>query len=73
MKRQIKDGWHKICGWDVYIEDEKILRGIREDRNGSPVTAFPYRRTKDGSWTSQSGIGYWAFISGMRRQTVRMF
>lgn len=72
MKKQIKNGWHKLFGYDVYIEDEKIIHGVREDRNGSYVTSFPYRKYGNG-WSSDVGISYWSFVSGARRGTVGMF
>lgn len=27
---QYTDGWHKICGYDVYIENGEIVRGVSE-------------------------------------------
>ena len=39
-----KDGWHTICGYSVYVENDRIVRGIKLDRNKSPVPAYPYRR-----------------------------
>lgn len=35
----MKDGWHVIADYQVYIEDGKVIRGIA---NGEPV--YPYRR-----------------------------
>ena len=72
MKKQIKDGWHNLCGYYVYIEDEKIMHGIIKDRNGSYDISFPYRKYGNG-WSSEVGISCWSFISGVRRGTVGMF
>lgn len=53
--RIYSDGWHTVAGCTVYVENNCILRGIRHDNNGSPVTVYPYRRIKDG-WTSAPGV-----------------
>lgn len=52
-----KDGWHTICGYSVYVENDRIVRGIKLDRNKSPVPAYPYRRDKkNGGWNKCSGV-----------------
>lgn len=38
-----KDGWHKIKGCEVFVENGKVVRGIRLDSNGERVTAYPYK------------------------------
>lgn len=49
---KIKDGWHTVSGYDVYVEDGYILRGTKPDRNGHEVDAYPYYADKDnGGWT----------------------
>lgn len=41
---KIKDGWHHICGADVYVEGGRILRGLKNGGGwdiGTPsVSAF---------------------------------
>ena len=32
---QIKDGWHKVYGEDVYVENGKVVRGVTKDVNES--------------------------------------
>ncbi len=59
MTRTLKDGWHEICGYDVYVEDGKILRDTKNDINGGLVPAYPYTVA--------------AFREGVRRRTVAMF
>lgn len=73
MKTRIKDGWHTLYGWEVYVEEGRIMRGVKSDRNGSSVCAYPYRKSTNNSWTIEDGISYWAFVSGVRRGTVCMF
>lgn len=43
----MKNGWHKIKGYEVYVEDNYIIRGIKYDCNGYPVPSYPYKRNKN--------------------------
>lgn len=53
MPRQYKDGWHIICGYDVYVEDGMVVRAIKTDVNGWMVPASVYARDrKNGGWTN---------------------
>lgn len=65
----LKDGWHTINGCRVYVEKNKVLRGVSDDNYR---TVYPYRWTKYGVWTNASGIGVCAFRNGMKRDTVIM-
>lgn len=65
---QNKDGWKVISGYEVYIEDGKVLRGI-SSRN---TTVYPYRRCRHGGWDNVSGLSMAAFRSGVRRGTIEM-
>ncbi|MDD6667771.1 MAG: hypothetical protein PUE58_07460 [Lachnospiraceae bacterium] len=49
----VKDGWHIVKGFDVFVKDGKITRGIKKDYNGDYVPAFPYRSTKEG-WSQET-------------------
>lgn len=43
----VKDGWHTIGeNTDVYVEDGRVVRGLRYDSNSSPVTAYPYKSAR---------------------------
>ena len=65
-------GWKIAGGDDVYIEDGKVLRGIKLDHNGYQVTAYPYRQSKSGGWDLISGISLAAFRAGIRRGTMKL-
>ena len=41
----MKDGWHIVKGWNVWVENNKILHGT--DRNHK-ITVYPYHSTKYG-------------------------
>ena len=38
-------GWRKACGYDVWVEDGRVLRGIDNGR-----TVYPYKTSKSGGW-----------------------
>lgn len=69
--KKIKDGWHMICGYRVYVEDGRILRGIIGEGN-SQRPSYPYRVSKYGGWDICSGITIDAFRAGERRGTIMM-
>lgn len=66
----MRDGWHKICGYDVYVENDKVLRGTK--RNGQ-LPAYVYRRVNEREWSNDCGITVNAFKSGVRRGMIKMF
>lgn len=69
----IKDGWHTLAGHKVWVENGRVLRGISTDHNGSQVTVYPYRASRqDNGWDNDSGISVGAFRSGIQRGTVIM-
>lgn len=66
----IKDGWHTIGeNTDVYVEDGRVVRGVCLDSNSSPVTAYPYKKCKDGGWENYSGVKYETFRNGLKKGT----
>lgn len=71
MRRQIRDGWHIVCGYEVYVEDGCILRGISGNGSNQKPT-YPYRACRHGGWDNAYGITVSAFRSAFRRGTVRM-
>ena len=71
MKKEI-NGWKIAGGYDVYVEDGKVLRGIKLDHNGHEVAAYPYRQSRSGGWDLISGISLTAFRAGIRRGTMEL-
>lgn len=70
---KVKDGWHKVCGREIYTEDGVITRAMKRDRNAGLVPAFTYRRNaKWGGWDSEE-MTIEAFRAGLRRNTVDVF
>lgn len=68
----MKNGWHKVYGYDVYVEDGKILRGVDTDANGSQIPVYPFRACRDGGYTATGAITVNAFRSGFSRGTIIM-
>lgn len=71
MARKIKDGWHTICGHDVYVEDGFIIRGIKQSGQDK-LTAWVYRSAGHG-WSREDRITPDAFRAGWKRGTIRLF
>lgn len=68
---KMKDGWHTISGYEVYVEDGFIRRGIKYDQNGGALPAFVYRWSKKlNCWSSEDKISPEAFRSGVKRGTI---
>lgn len=71
MTRKVSNGWHSLCGYDVYVEDGYVLRGVQGD-GVNMKTTYPYRLCRKGGWDNACGISVSAFRSACRRGTVRM-
>lgn len=72
MTNAIKDGWHTIQGYRVYVENGFILRGMKLDYNGSLVPAWPYRACRTGGWDNCTGLSVSAFSAGARRGSITL-
>lgn len=63
----VKDGWHVICGEDVYVENGCVVRGMRDGR-----TTYPYRADGKGEWDLDQGTSVFGFRAAYGRDTMRM-
>lgn len=70
----MKDGWHKIAGYDVYIEDNKVIRGTLGEGTSNYRTAWPYIWIggPPNVWSNCTGLSVEAFRAGVRRGTVKL-
>lgn len=59
----MKDGWHKVKGFDVLIEDDKIVRGIGEKWNEGLCPMYPY-------WYSDK-LNCFVIATGVKVNTFR--
>ena len=64
----MKNGWHKIYNREVYIEDDKILRGTKGNK-----TAYPYRYIPGAGYRIECNITVNAFRAAVKRGTVELF
>lgn len=64
----MKDGWHKVFSRDVWVKDNKVMRGLSYDRQR---TVWPYRwDNKLCCWNECVGISVSAFRAGVNRGTI---
>lgn len=71
--RKVQDGWHTICGHDVYVEDGIIRRGVEQRSPLNIVPVYPYRYHAKGNrgwWREDMTVD--AFRAGVKRGTVNM-
>lgn len=58
---KVKDGWHVLNGWEVWVENGRVVRGIVYNANGR-CAGYPYKyRTKSRTWergTPTVGVFY---------------
>lgn len=68
----IKDGWHNIKGYDIYVENGLVKRGtLGDDLNYR--TAWIYTKSKNGGWDNASGeLTVSAFRARVKRGTVKV-
>ena len=67
----MKDGWKIVNGWQVYVEDGYVLRGIEEDWQGYR-SVIPYRyNRKLRCWTSTGKITPAALRAGLNRGSMK--
>ena len=67
-----KDGWYKVKGFDIYVEDQVVKRAMKLDNNGYAVSAQVYYRTKDG-WTNGQGFPFKTVRNGIYKGTWWVF
>lgn len=59
----MKDGWHVVNNENVFVEDDKIIRGEHYGRS-----TYPYKQTKTGAWENAVGVR----VSTYRRGKYQM-
>lgn len=65
MKKMVKDGWHKVYGYPVYVEDGRVKRAVAKG-----VAAYPYRVSKYGGWDIDTYLSLDALRAGISRGTI---
>lgn len=69
--RKYRDGWHKIAGHTIYVEDGMVKRGICGP-SWSPVPCYPYRWSRKLHCWCNENMTVDAFRAGIRYGTVAM-
>ena len=72
MKKTERTGWYTVAGYEVYIENGIVKRGIGADPNGSRITVYPYIRSKYGYWDKDTSLTEAAFRARVARGTLIM-
>lgn len=66
----MKDGWHTIAGYSVFVEGGMIVRGMK---NSDTLPAYVYRWSKSlNCWTKEESITPAAFRAGLKRGTIAL-
>lgn len=67
------DGWHKIQGYDVYVEDDKVKIGTTGyGFDYKPIYSYRWNK-KLNCWIKCFDLSVAAFSAGVRRGTIEMF
>lgn len=67
----MKNGWHRLQGYDVAVEDGKVVRATMQDSNGGRIPAAAYRwSNRNNCWVNAMPISAAAFSAGLRRGTI---
>lgn len=64
----MKNGWHKVYGIEVYVEDGRVVRG---QANGRPIYAYRENR-RYGGWDKVTSLSVSAIRAGLNRGTIEM-
>ena len=65
----MKDGWHKVYGWDVLVEDGKVVRGLNSKGD---LPLYPYVCSPYGGWDLCQYLSLVAFRKRVARGTAKM-
>lgn len=80
----VKDGWHSIkvknealktvTEYEVLTENGYVIRGIKYDKNGGQLTAYPYRESRGVGWYNCSReVKYETFRRGLNSGNYGLF
>lgn len=65
--KNVKDGWHKVYGYEVWVEDGWAVRGLSRD-GCRPL--YIYAVAKDGELDRRDGVRLAALRKAMARGTM---
>lgn len=64
-----RNGWRNVDGTQVYVEDGRVVFGLKKGRSGQLMAASPFRLIGYG-WVYAGRIRLSAFRAGMRQNTI---
>lgn len=67
----MKDGWHVICGYKVYVENDRISGGILGEGNRQRGAGV-YRWCRRGGWDLEYSVTVNAFRAAVNRGTMKL-
>lgn len=67
--KNVKDGWHKVYGYDVWVEDGWAVRGLGSDGR-RPLDI--YTVSKNTGYDFCDGVKLDALRRGIRRGTMEL-
>lgn len=65
--QKIQNGWFMVYGYEVMVDEGKVVRGMRSGR-----AVYPYTACKTGGWDKNTGLSLAAFRARMARGTAAM-
>ena len=67
--KNVRDGWHKVYGYDVWVEDGWAVRGLSGDGQ-RPL--YIYSVAKGGGYDLRDGVKLDALRKAMARGTMAL-
>ena len=64
-----RNGWQNVDGTQVYVEDGRVVFGLKKGRSGQLMAASPFIMTRCG-WVYAGRISLSTFRAGMRQNTI---
>ena len=70
----VKDGWHQVKEFSLYVENGEVLRAMKYDHNGSLVSAQIYVWDPRGRvWINARGTKFSTARNGIYKGTYGVF
>ena len=64
---QIKDGWHKLYDYEVYVENGIVKHGTKYDIHRGYTTVYPYRWYKEYNAWGRWQVKYSTLRNGIKK------
>lgn len=72
--KTIKDGWHNVKGFDIYVENGLVVRAMKYDYNNNLVSAQVYVwDSRDRIWINAKGTKFSTVKNGIYKGNYGVF